>query len=73
MWSWYQGLSYLGGKFSYLEGTPSVSGSRVFRSQFEVTSQIFGYYFSGQNGTLPFVMGRGYPRAYTYYEYLSFS
>ena len=50
MWSWYQGLSCLGGKFSHVKGKPSVS-----------VSQIFGYYFFGQNGTSPFIMDRGYP------------
>ena len=50
MWSWYQEVSYLGGRFSHLEGNASVSGSR-----------IFGYYFSGQNDKLVFVMGRDYP------------
>ena len=33
-----------------MDGKPGVSGSR-----------IFGCYFFGQNGTPPFVMGRGYP------------
>ena len=50
MWSWYQGLSYEGGKFSHLEGKSSVSGSR-----------IFGCYFSGEDGTPLFVIGRGLP------------
>ena len=40
----------LGGKFSHIDGKPGVSGFR-----------IFGCYFFGQNGTPPFVMGRGYP------------
>ena len=34
MWSGYPGLSYLGRKFYLLEGKPSVSGSRIFGSQF---------------------------------------
>ena len=59
MWSWYPGLSYLGSQFSHLERKPSVSVSQIFGSQ--VSSRIFGYYFSGQNGTSPFVMGRGNP------------
>ena len=28
---------YLGRKFSHLEGKPSVSGSRIFESQFQVS------------------------------------
>ena len=34
MWCLYQGLSYLGGKFSHLEGKPSVPGSQIFGSRF---------------------------------------
>ena len=60
MWSSFQGLSYLGDKFSHSEGKPSISGSRISGSQFQVSSRIFGCYFSGKNGTLLFVMGRGY-------------
>ena len=30
-------------------------------SQFQVSSLTFGYYFFGQNGTPPFVMGRANP------------
>ena len=33
------------GKCSYLEKKPSVLGSRLFGSQFYVSSRIFGYYF----------------------------
>ena len=57
----YQGLSDLGGKFSYVDGKPGVSGSRIFGSQFLVSSRIFGCYFFCQNGSPPFVMGKGYP------------
>ena len=42
MWSWYQGFSYLGGKFSQVEGKPGISGSR-----------IFGYNIFGQNAPPP--------------------
>ena len=34
MWSQYQGLSDLGGKFSHVDRKPGVSGSRSFGSQF---------------------------------------
>ena len=34
MWSGYQGFSHLGGTFSHVEGKPSVSGARIFGSQF---------------------------------------
>ena len=61
MWSWYQGLSSLGGKFSHVEGKRSLSGSGIFGSQFQVSSRTFGSYFVYQNGTPPFVMGRRYP------------